>query len=264
MKFKLIFLSFNILIVFSFLMIFLMPVFMLGNEYGLQFWLDSWYIAVIFIIVLIFINALYFMNRRILGYLETENWPELKKLLGNYLFEKKKLRKMYVRLYISTCIATSNINEIRKVDELLSGENPRMRREWALQLGLPVLLEGDPVKMKKYFGEFLSAGTPDEGWIRWNYCFAMLLLKETDEPVRILTELSRLKKDPILQLTSLYMLSPFGSEEQVNAVLEPGRNELKNKMSRESFMKWSEKQQDNVQMLFLSNIINDALDWLYS
>ena len=72
LKFKIIFISFNILLVFSFLIIFLLPVFMLGSEYALQFLQSSWWVAVIFLVILVFINLIYFLNRRILTYLEDE------------------------------------------------------------------------------------------------------------------------------------------------------------------------------------------------
>ena len=263
MKFKVIFLSFNILIVFSFLMIFLLPVFMLGGEYSMQFWQDSWYIAVIFITILIFINLLYIFNRQMLGYLEVENWPELKKLLEDNLFEKKKLWKMYIRMYISTCIATSSINDIKRLEQALEQSNPGALNKWALPLGLPYLLSNDPDVMKSYFGRFLTVSSDDSGWIKWNYCFALMLKKDTDEAVEMLKLLSAEKKDSILRLSSLYMLSPFKNEDAIKTVLDKGCEDLRSSMNREDFIKELEKQRDNVQMLFLSKIFDEALDWLY-
>ena len=236
---------------------------MLGSEYALQFWNSSWYIAVIFVLILVFINVIYFLNRRILGFLETENWPELKKLLEDIIFIRKKYRKMYLRLYLSTCIATSTVNDIRRLEQELRGADPKLLKVWALQLGLPYLLDDNPSEMKKYFGEFLSVSAPDSIWIKWNYCFALLLLKEAGEAVEILKALSAEKKDVILRLSTIYMLSPFRNEESVKPIIDSGRTELKEKMTKESLKKELEKQKDNIQMLFLTRIFADAVDWLY-
>lgn len=236
---------------------------MLGSEYALQFWQDSWYIAVIFVLILIFINLMYFSNKLILGFLEAENWPELKNLLDDRIFNRKKYRKMYFRMYISTCIATATVDDIRKLEQELRQTNPKLLKEWALQLGLPYLLDNNPSEMKKYFGEFISTGTADSLWIKWNYCFALLLLKETGEAIEILRGLGAEKKDSLLRLSSIYMLSPFRNDEAVKPVLDAGRSELKEKMTKESFKKELGKQKDNVQMIFLTKIFGEAVNWLY-
>lgn len=236
---------------------------MLGGDYASLFWQESWYIAVIFVCIIIFINVLYFSNRKMLSCLERENWPELKGILDDRIFNKKRLRKMNIRMYISTCIAISSISEITRLETLLRAEKMEAVDYWALQLGLPHLLSNDPDEMKEYFGEFIGRNIRDIGWIRWNYCFSLLLLKENNQALPILTELAADSSDSILRLSTLYMLSPFGGEEDVKAVLERGREELKIKMPESALNGELEKRKDNVQMLFLSQIISKASDWLY-
>ena len=245
-------------------MIFLLPVFMLGGDYASLFWQESWYIAVIFFCIIVFINSLYFINRKMLAYLEGENWPELKLLLEDKLFNKKRLRKMNIRMYISTCIATSSISELERLEALLRANKPGAVDYWALQLGLPHLLGNDPAEMKQYFGSFIDRGVRDKGWIRWNYCFALLLLKENDEAVAILRELAADTTDSILRLSTLYMLSPFGGgDDDTGAVLTQGRAELRMKMPESALQGELDKRKDNVQMLFLTQIISKASQWLY-
>ena len=264
MKFKIIFLIFNILILFSFLMIFLLPVLMLGPEYAGQLWSDSWYVAVIFVLILIGINIIFFMNRKILNCLENENWNELKEILDDIIFNKQRLSKMYIRLYISTCVAASSLNEITKLEKLLREKSPAKLKKWALPLGLPYLLADKPAEMKEYFAEFLDSNAGDAGWIKWNYCFALLLLKESEEAVRILKETGADLKDPLLCLSSIYMLSPFSSDEEAGELIESSGSRLRQKMKRDDFKKELEKQRDNVQMMFLARIFEEAVDWLYN
>ena len=255
--------TFNILIVFSFLMIFLLPVFMLGAEYAGQLWQDSWYVSVIFIVILVFINILYFSNRKILSCLETENWSELKNILDDKIFNGNSYRKMYIRLYISTCIAAASINDITRLEKLFREKAPEQLRKWALPLGLPYLLSDRPQELKSYYSEFLDTDSKDAGWIKWNYCFALLMLKETDEAVVTLKTLGTAKKDPLLHLSSIYMLSPFSNDDEIDTLIERGRSVLREKMNRDDFRKELERQRDNVQMLFLAKIIDEAVIWLF-
>lgn len=244
-------------------MIFLLPVFMLGGDYAMQFWQSSWWIAPIFAAVLLVLNIIYFMNRKILDYLENENWIELKVLLEQKIFQQKKVRKMYIRMYISTCIATSAISDINLLENLLRQDYPQLLDRWALSLGLPYLLTNEPDRMKEYFGGFLTVNSDDAGWLKWNYCFALLLKKETDDALPILTELAGDKKDKLLRLSSLYMLSPFKADEKAAEVLDSGRAELRTGMTKALYMKELDRQKENVQMLFISKIFDEAVSWLF-
>ena len=49
MKFKVIFILFNVLIIFSFAMILILPATVFGSEYAAQFWKDKWFIGLFFV-----------------------------------------------------------------------------------------------------------------------------------------------------------------------------------------------------------------------
>ncbi|MDC7126731.1 MAG: hypothetical protein PQJ46_14265 [Spirochaetales bacterium] len=264
MKFKLILLSFNILIVLSFLIVFLLPFFILGADYSADYWHNSWYLSIGFVLVIGLINSVYFINKKLLVCLENEDWQGLKNLLDNYIFEKNKYKGIYIKLYINASIATSSINDIKRLEARLRESAPSKVSAFALPLGMPYLLEGEPVAMKNFYGEFISVKTDYSGWIKWNYCFALLLLKETEEAVSILTGLVTPQKDKLLKLSSLYMLSPFSSDSEVGEIITNEKAALASSMTRTLFTKEVDKQRENVQMLFLSKILNEALDWLYS
>ena len=52
MKFRLLFIIFNFVILASFLLIFLMPAFVLGWEYTSVFWSTNWPVGLVFLVVL--------------------------------------------------------------------------------------------------------------------------------------------------------------------------------------------------------------------
>ncbi len=264
MKFKIIFVSFNILIIFSFLIVFIFPVLMFGEDYSLQFLLESWYLGLIFILLLLIINILYFFNKKFLGFLEAENWPELKSFLELKIFKQKKYRMIYIKMYINSCIAVSKINDIERLEKNLRTDKPKLVAKLAFELGLPYILKNDPVQMKSFFGEFLLSDTAYSNWIQWNYCFALLMLNETEDAVKLLKKLAVDDRDPVLQLLSLYMLNPFRSDENISSILEQGKNGLIRKGTKESMINEAGKQHDNIQILFFKKVYNEAVDWLFS
>ncbi len=259
MKFKIIFISFNILIVFSFLLIFLLPGIMLGSDFGSVFWKDSWYLAVIFFVLLVAINIIYFMNRKLLDYLETENWPALKSYLEDKLLVKKRFLGLYIKLYVSTCIATSSLEDLKKLEQPLldAGKDDK----WAVQLGIPYLLGQDAAAMKTFYSRYTDVKGKNSGWLKWDLGFALLQLGERTEALEIISGLF-LSEDPVLRLVSLYLASTFENElDSVQFAAE--KDKLGSAMNAGDFAKHIEREKENIQILFLRSIINDALKWMY-
>ena len=263
MKFKIIFISFNALIVFSFLLIFLLPAIMLGADYAPAFWKESWYIAVIFAVILAVINVVYVLNSRLLQALEQENWSELKKIIENRIFARKRYSRMNIRLYINCCIALSEVSELKKLEDGIRAEKPVALDEWALQLGLPAILSGDPEKIRDYFAEFISSELKDSGWIKWNYCFALLLMKEPAEALPILKQLAENGNDLLLSLAALYLYMPFAADTDSRAFVDGIRSSLTAILTEQRFSDEIEKSKDNVQLIFLSKTLREAMDWLH-
>ncbi len=77
MKFKAIYILFNVVLVVSFLVIFLMPVFLLGSDYFSLFWTRNWVIAVVFVVTLAALNTYFLLNWGLFTRLEREDWPGL-------------------------------------------------------------------------------------------------------------------------------------------------------------------------------------------
>ena len=77
MKFKTIFIIFNVVIVFSFLFIFFMPLFLLGGDYFVDFFFNNWFIGILFVITLFIFNFYFLQNWQLFRLLENEDWNKL-------------------------------------------------------------------------------------------------------------------------------------------------------------------------------------------
>ena len=77
MKFKIIFILFNVVVLFSLLMIIFMPVLMLGSEYGFSFFASIWYVVVLFVVVIGAVDTYFLINWKLFRFLEEEKWDDL-------------------------------------------------------------------------------------------------------------------------------------------------------------------------------------------
>lgn len=267
MKFKSIFIVFNVVIIASFLFIFLAPFFMLGGDFSRELWQQNWYLLLILFVVLLILNAVYFANRVLLGHIEKEDWPATKTYLEKELFEKKKIRKSYLRLYINACIVTNSINDIARLDEHLRQEKPALREHIALYLGFPALVESDSRRMAQVYHEFLDLSGEDGLWIQWLYAFAQMLERREEVMDRLITlaENPGAVKNRILFLMTLYLMDPFSDRsEKASALIAEGRRRLLNELPEKGLWdKEIEKKKDQIQVILLLKMVREALDWLY-
>ena len=248
--------------IFSFILIFFLPFITFGKDFALFFLKDSYYLAIIFILILAAINYFYKANKRFFLCLENSNWEELKIILEEKMLNKKRFWNIYIKLYVNICIAVSKIADIKMIEKGLREHKYNKLKNYVIQFGLPYILDGDPIKMKAYFGEFLSVKTDNSAWIRWNYCFSLLLLKERDEAINILLPISRDRKDKLLQLLALYLLSPFSERAEVRECIHDESLNLKNYFTSTKLEKVIEGYKENIEVLFIRQIIDDAHNWL--
>ncbi len=77
MKFRTIYILFNVVIAVSFVFVFFLPFFLLGWDYSLEFWKGSWYLALFFIVLLGVLNAFFAWNWKVFSLVEKEDWSGL-------------------------------------------------------------------------------------------------------------------------------------------------------------------------------------------
>ncbi|MCK5198834.1 MAG: hypothetical protein KAR21_10805 [Spirochaetales bacterium] len=266
MKFKIIFILFNIVVVFSFLIVTMMPFMMLGAEYSRVFFKDSWYFFLLFVLTIGSIDAYFLLNWKLFTLLESENWDELISYLENRIYRKKNLYGYLVRILANTYLIKSNIDGISRLEELLRKEKPKTLKKMVLPICIPHLIGGDAEKMEVFFGEFLEEkGVRKADWVRFLYSFSLLLNNKRKEASNSLLTLCKRKVSPILQLLIIYALNPFTemvSDEDFSCV-ELRKKELLSKYSKLKMELELERVNDNVVTLVLNKFSKEAIQWLY-
>jgi hypothetical protein len=271
MKFKTIFILFNAVVLFSFVFIFLFPLFLLGGAYTLGLWKSNWFLAVFFLVVLGALNAFFLSNWKLFELVEKEDWEALSRWLDTRIFEKGSYRSQYIRLYVNSAMLRSDLAAIDRLEALLREKKPAVLRRQAVLFGVGYLLRNDPDASLRFFEPFLES--PDveaRGWLWFDYSFNLVLKNRGEEALPWLRRAAS-QRDAVLVLLSVYLLGtlvfsafPDGPEKQsVGSFAEERRKSLRKRYSPERWSREVEKAKNDVHVVILSRLIDDAGRWLF-
>lgn len=271
MKFKTIFILFNIVLVFSFVFIFFMPFALLGAEYSLAFWKTNWPLALFFIAVLGAFNAFFALNWRLFALVEKEDWDALSSWLVDRIFVGKRYDRRYVRLLVNASLLRSDAETLRRLEEELASRKPAALRRDTLLFLVARSLRNDPLGTDEFLKDKLGAkGVDNPAWVGFYHAFNLMLLKRAQEAVPRL-EAGMRSRDPVLALLSAYLLGSVcaqAAEPDDRAGLTGRVEALKRRLaSRYKPERWSaetEKAKNEVHIVVLSKLLDDAGAWLYA
>jgi hypothetical protein len=265
MKLKAIFLLFNGVLVVSFLLIFLMPLFLLGTDSFSIFWQRNWIIAAVFVVTLGAVNGYFLFNWKLFTSLEREDWPSLVTLLEERVLRRGRAWTMYVRMLLNAYLITSNTEGILVLEAFLRPKRPRLIGRFSTQFCIPYLLMKDPAASEGFFSGLLqSSGVARRDWVRWNRCFSLIQQRKLEEARGELSSLSVASADPAVRLLSLYLLDVVARDDpEAEKLVEEGKRLLKASHPAERMSRALERSGENMEVVVLARIVRDARDWLY-
>ncbi len=265
MRFKTIFIIFNFVIVCSFLFIFFMPLILLGGDHFGEFFVKNWFIIVLFVVTLGIFNIYFILNWHLFQLLEREDWNTLISYLEKRIFQDRSLRRSYIKILINAYLVTSNTTAIMKLKNHISENKPSLIKVFALQFGIPYLIDNKPEESERYFGKLMTVtGVKDIDWSRWNYAFSLMQLKQFEGAKSEYERFIENKTDPILRLLSLYMLNSFPEVDlALQKKIDGSIAEFKKHYSTSKWQGQVERSKSNIQTLIFSKIISDAAEWIF-
>ncbi len=265
MKFKLIFAAFNIIIILSFLFVFLLPFFFLGWQYTQIFWADNWYLALVFLAIIVVLNLYFARNWKLFGLLENEDWQGLVAYLEKTVFERKRVSKQHVRLLVNGYVVVSQPDKIHELEQFLRTERPALVREFAVELGIPHLLKNDADAITQFFQPLArDSKTAKRGWVRWCYAFGLMLGENYEDAKRAFLEILDDSRDPILRVLTAYMLDSYRNlDEKVAERVNEQLNQLRNRLNLRRWQKQLERSRSNLMVLVMAKLLQDASAWAF-
>jgi hypothetical protein len=260
------FILFNIVLLVSFLVIYLMPLAILGWDYTRMFWTDNWFLPIIFIVIIGTLNLYFALNWRLFTLLEHEDWSGLVAYLEQQVYNRRRLRKQYIRILANGYLVNSRADDMGKLSAYLKDKKPRYLIEFGLLFGIPHILRNDPESMERYFANLLrERKLPSRDWIEWNHAFALVLQRRVDDAAKELIGVANREKEPVLLLLSLYLLDAFaGGDAEAEKVVNEGKAALRGRYTPSTWQREIEGSRDNVEVVVLSKLLQEATEWLFS
>ena len=265
MKFKSIFIIFNVFITFTFLFFFLMPLFIAGVQQFYVFFSKYWIALVLFLVTIIAFNIYFITNWKFFHHLEKEDWHGLISYLEEKIYYGTSLSRQGVRILINSYLCTSNIEGIKKLETHLMKKKPQMIEDFALQLGIPYLLEQNHEESERYFGSLLKKRkVKEKDWIAWNYGISLMQQKKNERAQDVFAKLLADKTNPVVYLLSLYMLKSLVRDNSDAAgMVDRISQSFRKRYSRSQLSEIVDKHKSNIQVISIIGIIQSALDWLF-
>lgn len=271
MKFRTIYILFNVVVVISFLFVFFMPFFLLGPEYSLSFWKANWYLALIFIFVIGALNAFFLANWKIFTLVEKEDWNSLSVYLVDRIFSRKSYGNRHVSLLVNAYLLESDVEGIGRLEAELAAHRPELLRKNAVLFGVTRLLRNKPEDAAAFFKPYLDdARVESRDWLRFDYGFSLVLQRHIVESTPFLRE-GAASRDAVLSLLSAYLLGSLAaaaaptSEEgdKLRALAESTREALRKRFSLPRWNREVERAKGEIHIVVLSKLIDDAGAWLF-
>lgn len=272
MKFRTIFILFNVVILVSFCFVFFFPFFVLGPGPSFAFWKGNWYLALFFILLLGGLNAFFLANRKVFTLVEREDWSALSSYLAEEIYAKGRFRASSVRLLVNACLLRSDVDGIEKLEAELEAKKPALLRANALLFGVTRLLRNRLPEAEAFFARYLDAkDVESRDWLRFDYAFSLVLQKRAADALPFLKE-GTASRDAVLALLSAYLLGSIGAasaasadeRSALKALAEATRQRLATRFSALRWSKEVERAKGEVHIVILSKLVDDAGRWLFA
>jgi hypothetical protein len=269
MKFKALFVIFNIVLFLSFLTIFLLPFFILDASFMLEFWAKNWYFGAIFLVILALVNLAFLANWKMLSYLEQEDWPALSRYLEGEVFEKGHCSKRKVQLLCDSLLLLGDFATVRKLQDLLAEKKPALLGALGVRFSAAHLLAGDYEAMYALSGAHGASSAGDRDWMSFFAAFSRHMSKKYEESAELMLAILETARDPLVVALSGYIsgellvrMVPSRSEE-LKAAASGAKTKITAKYTRQKWLGFVEEEKAGIHVVILSKLINELDSWLY-
>ncbi|MDR2111247.1 MAG: hypothetical protein LBP32_08050 [Spirochaetaceae bacterium] len=250
----------------------ILPIFVAGIGFARDFWVLSWPLVVLLLLILAGINLFYFSQKTLFFLLEREDWPALAQYLEDRVLRKGRYAPHLVRLLANTYLVLSDTASVAVLERKTAAVKPRLVTDNALIFGVARILSGDAPGAAAFFRESLDSGKsrPAE-WVRWYYGFSLLLDRRFQAAGEQFTILARESRDAALTGLSAFFLAATirsnasGGEPEFMAAALEGRDRVRKSFpSRASWDREAGKTRTEVHTAVLTKYIREASGWLYA
>lgn len=269
MKFGYLLASFNIVLFLCFLTVFLLPAFILDFTFMEEFWSKSWYIGILFLMLILFVNLLYARNRILLQKLEQEDWPGLAQYLETELFTRQKISARKVNLLTDSLLLLHDLETVKKLEVLVADKKHSIYNACATGFASAALVSADHAFLESVVQHAASARPEERIWLELLSGISSHSVKQYDKAGTYLLPLAQSSSDPVVAALSGYicekMLAPKLGDAGGRFIAAGAavKQRIIPKLSRSKWLRLVEEAKSSMHVVILSRLLEDAGSWLF-
>jgi hypothetical protein len=195
-----------------------------------------WGLIALCAVVLIIFDIYYFVNAKLLSFLEKNDWPALVQYLEAVVLTNGRYSSRSVRLLAQAYLILSDTASLINLENKTAFAKPQLVETNALIFGIARLLEKNMTGATNFFLARIHSRKPNKAdllWFRFYYGFTMLLdwrFAEAAEEFIILTKISN---NTVITGLTAWFLSNYlvktlpDRSEDITAVIEAARKQVK-------------------------------------
>ncbi|MDR2371067.1 MAG: hypothetical protein LBD71_06275 [Treponema sp.] len=272
MKFKSIFIIFNIFTVFFLLIIVFLPLFILDADFAGGFWRSAWPLGAVLVLALAVLDIFYALNSKLYRLLEREDWPALADYLESKVIRKGRYSPRLVRLLANTYLVMSDSGAVMSLENKTALARPSLIEKNALIFGAARILGGDTAGAAAFFSVRLDKGALKGGdalWVRWYYGFSLLLSRQFNKAAALFKVLVFESSDALIAGLSAYFLSDTlrkNAEDPLDCkeAAEEGRKRIRESLKTAAgWRKEISRIETEIHAAILRKYLIEAGNWLF-
>ncbi len=268
MKFKTLFISFNIVLILSCIIIFFMPALILDSAFMASFWSSNWYFALIFALVLFSMDAVFLYNWKTLTLLEREDWPALAAWMEKRVFEAGRLSARNVRLLCDALLILGDFDTAKRLETVLLARKPALFAKSALRFAAIRLI----AKQRDGLSEFALSSAELKGaekdWLKFYAGFTAQLEQKWEKAADSYLLLAREAGEPVVTALSGYLLGAavarnLGSrKEELRSAAEAARTRVRERYNGRSWQRVLEDARSSTAVIVFAKLLDELPAWL--
>jgi hypothetical protein len=291
LKFSVIVVLSNVILLVFILLAFFLPFVALGPQSAGVFWRSAWPAAAFLLLILLAMNLFYALNSGFYRLLAREDWPALARYLEKRTIERGRYRFSDVRLLANTYLLLSDDEAFANLENKVVAANPMPIEKFSLIFGTGRLIRKDYTGAVHFFTgkigrpagqnrEKGASGAANTGvrfvsresfWLSWYYGLALLLDRRYVAAAERFSELARTAEEPLVKALAAWFLKRFlpeslpGQSGEFAALAEESRKQVKALLPKRSA--WDRKTRavrDENYTVVISQYLEDTADWLYN
>jgi hypothetical protein len=272
LKFKSVFIIFNIIIIFLLLIICFFPLLIPGSDLMLNWRAAIRPLALVPALIFIILDIFYFSNHRLFVLLEREDWPALTGYLETRILRDGHYSSPLVRILANTYLVMSDAAAVLSLENRLTLVKPALLETHALIFGAARLLSGDSAGAARFFSTRLEPGQArgrSRPWVRWYYGFSLMLDRQFTPAAEQFEILAEESPEALITGLSAYFLGDIlqrNTEEGARylAAALRGRSRLRRFVrNRKAWQRAAARIETEVHAVILREYIDEAGRWLF-